>query len=182
MAALARANMPEDERKDFYLYIDEFQNYVTDSIATILAEARKYKLNLIMAHQYIGQLVNQQDTSIRDAVFGNAGTMIAFRVGVEDAETMAKQFAPVFAEYDVMNIEKYNAYIRLLIDNTAVRPFNMSTYPPVQGDYNLAEKIKELSRLKYGRSRREVTAEILANSKLGEATKESLIHNAEASL
>ncbi len=182
MAALARANMPEDERKDFYLYIDEFQNYVTDSIATILAEARKYKLNLIMAHQYIGQLVNQQDTSIRDAVFGNAGTMIAFRVGVEDAETMAKQFAPVFAEYDVMNIEKYNAYIRLLIDNTAVRPFNMSTYPPVQGNYNLAEKIKELSRLKYGRSRREVTAEILANSKLGEATKESLIHNAEASL
>ncbi len=182
MAALARANMPEKERKDFYLYIDEFQNYVTDSIATILAEARKYKLNLIMAHQYIGQLVNNNDTSIRDAVFGNAGTMIAFRVGVEDAETMAKQFAPVFAEYDVINIEKYNAYVRLLIDNTAARPFNMETYPPVEGNLIIAKKIKKLSRFKYGRPRSEVTAEILENSKLGEAVKESKTQNSEPSL
>ena len=182
MAALARANIAEEERQDFYLYIDEFQNYVTDSIATILAEARKYKLNLIMAHQYIGQLVNNNDTSIRDAVFGNAGTMVAFRVGVEDAETMAKQFAPVFAEYDVINIEKYNAYVRLLIDNTAARPFNMETYPPAVGDQSLAVKIKELSRLKYGRPRAEVTAEILENSKLGEAVKDSTTPQAEPSL
>ena len=182
MAALARASLPEDQRKDFYLYIDEFQNYVTDSIATILAEARKYKLNLIMAHQYIGQLVNNQDTSIRDAVFGNAGTMIAFRVGVEDAEVIAKQFAPVFAEYDVMNIEKFNAYTRLLIDNTAARAFNMETYPPAAGQEELSQKIKELSRMKYGREKDIITAEILAHSKLGQAVKESDTPIAEASL
>lgn len=182
MAALARANMSEDKRHDFYLYIDEFQNYVTDSIATILAEARKYRLNLIMAHQYVGQLVHEQDTSIRDAVFGNAGTMVSFRVGVEDAEMIAKQFAPVFAEYDVMNIEKFNAYVRLLIDNSAARAFNMETYPPVSGDPALAAKIKELSRVKYGRQRAIVTAEIMANSKLGEAVKESNTPSSEASL
>lgn len=182
MAALARANMPEEQRHDFYLYIDEFQNYVTDSIATILSEARKYKLNLTMAHQYISQLVSNNDTSIRDAVFGNAGTMIAFRVGVEDAEILAKQFAPVFGEYDVMNIEKYNAYVRLLIDNTAARPFSMETYPPTKGDVALAAKIKELSRLNYGRPRAEVTAEIIEHSKLGEAVKESQTQNSEASL
>ena len=182
MAAFSRANLPENERRDFYLYIDEFQNYVTDSIATILAEARKYKLNLIMAHQYIGQLVNGQDTKIRDAVFGNAGTMIAFRVGVEDAETMAKQFAPVFGEYDVMNIEKYNAYIRLLIGNTAARAFNMACYPPAPGDPALAEKLKELSRLRYGRERSLVTAEILESSRLGEAAKEARPPLSESSL
>ncbi len=182
MAALARAAMSEEQRHDFYLYIDEFQNYVTDSIATILSEARKYKLNLTMAHQYIGQLVNNNDTSIRDAVFGNAGTMVAFRVGVEDAEVMAKQFAPVFGEYDVMNIEKYNAYIRLLIDNTAARPFSMETYPPIEGDKGMATKIKELSRLKYGRPRAEVVAEIVEHSKLGEAVKESQTKNSEPSL
>jgi len=182
MAALGRANIPESERKDFYLYIDEFQNYVTDSIATILAEARKYKLNLIMAHQYIGQLVKNNDTSIRDAVFGNAGTMVAFRVGVEDAETMAKQFAPVFAEYDVINIEKYTAYIRLLIGNTASRAFNMATFPPEEGDKELASQIKELSRLKYGRDRSLITAEILERSKLGEAVKKAETEASESSL
>ncbi|NMC51722.1 type IV secretion system DNA-binding domain-containing protein [Candidatus Kuenenbacteria bacterium] len=182
MAAFSRANLPESERKDFYLYIDEFQNYVTDSIATILAEARKYKLNLIMAHQYIGQLVNNQDTRIRDAVFGNAGTIISFRVGVEDAETMAKQFAPVFGEYDVMNIEKYNAYIRLLIDNTASRAFNMACYPPAEGDLALAGKIKELSRLKYGRERSVVSSEIMEHSRLGEASREARPQLSESSL
>ncbi|NMB48809.1 type IV secretion system DNA-binding domain-containing protein [Candidatus Kuenenbacteria bacterium] len=182
MAAFSRANLPESERRDFYLYIDEFQNYVTDSIATILAEARKYKLNLIMAHQYISQLVSGQDTRIRDAVFGNAGTMISFRIGVEDAETMAKQFAPVFGEYDVMNVEKYSAYIRLLVDNTASRAFNMACYPPSSGSFELAAKIKELSRLKYGRDRAIVSQEILVNSRLGEAGSEVHSPLSESSL
>jgi hypothetical protein len=182
MAALSRASMPEAERKDFYLYIDEFQNFVTDSIATILAEARKYKLNLIMAHQYLGQLVNGQDTKIRDAVFGNAGTMIAFRVGVEDAEVMAKQFAPVFGEYDVINIEKYTAYVRLLIGNTASKAFNMATTLPNPGNLELANQIKELSRLKHGRERGLINQEILERSKLAEVAKETDSQGSEASL
>lgn len=173
MAALARADMPESERHDFYLYIDEFQNFITDSIATILAEARKYRLNLIIGHQYIGQLVHgggvegkQGDTRVRDAVFGNVGTLLSFRIGVDDAEFMAKQFAPVFSEYDLINIPRYNAYARLMIDNQAARPFSMETLAPVPGDVGLAEKIKQLSRLKYGRDRRIVEAEILERSRL----------------
>ncbi len=170
MAALSRANMPENERNDFYLYIDEFQNYVTDSIATILAEARKYRLNLIMAHQYISQLVKNQDTKVRDAVFGNAGTMVSFRIGAEDAEFMAKQFEPVFSQNDLINIEKYHAYTRLLIDNTAARAFEMASIGPSSViEPDLPEKIKKLSRLKYGRDKKLITAEILERSKLGDS-------------
>lgn len=130
MAAMGRADLPEDQRHDFYLYIDEFQNFITDSIATILSEARKYRLDLIIAHQYIGQLVQNNDTKIRDAVLGNVGTTISFKVGVEDTEILTKEFAPVFNEYDLLNVEKYNAYIKLLIDNQASRAFNMQTIPP----------------------------------------------------
>ncbi|MFA6027995.1 MAG: type IV secretion system DNA-binding domain-containing protein [Patescibacteria group bacterium] len=166
MAAMARADMPKEQRKDFYLYVDEFQNYTTDSIATILSEARKYKLCLILAHQYISQLVKQQDTSIRDAVFGNAGTKVAFRIGVEDAETMAKEFAPVFDENDVINVEKYTANIKLLIDNTVSRPFNMRTIMPTPGNPDLADKLKQLSRLKYGRERAIVEAEVKERGQL----------------
>jgi type IV secretory pathway TraG/TraD family ATPase VirD4 len=173
MAAMARADLPEEKRHDFYLYIDEFQNFITDSIATILSEARKYRLCLNIAHQYIGQLVNGQDTKIRDAVFGNAGTIIAFRIGVDDAETMAKEFAPVFNEYDVLNVEKYTAYIKLLIDNTASKAFNMQVYPPERGNLEIAEAIKELSRLKYGRDRRIVEAEIAERTRLGEPARTS---------
>src|SRR3989338_6565675 len=172
MAALGRADLPEAERHDFYLYIDEFQNFITDSIATILSEARKYRLCLIIAHQYMGQLSGGkeggQDTKIRDAVLGNAGTMSSFRIGVEDAEVMAKEFAPVFNEYDMINIEQYTAYIKLLVDNQSTRPFNMHTYPPIKGDPKIAEAIKQLSRLKYGRDRAIVEAEILERSQLGE--------------
>ncbi len=168
MAALGRADLPQDKRYDFYLYIDEFQNYVTDSIATILAEARKYRLNLTMAHQYINQLVKNQDTSVRDAVFGNVGTLSVFRVGVEDAEFLAKQYAPVFNEFDLINIEKFNAYVRLLIDNEAARPFNMATFPPAQYNPEIARAVFEYSRQRYGRPKKEVEAEILRRSKLGE--------------
>lgn len=172
MAALQRADLPENERHDFYLYIDEFQNFITDSISTILSEARKYRLNLIIGHQYMGQLSGGKegagDTKVRDAVLGNAGTMVAFRIGVEDAEIMAKEFAPVFSEYDVINTEQYTAYIKLLVDNQSTRPFNMHTYPPIKGDPRIAEAIKQLSRLKYGRDREIVEAEILERSQLGE--------------
>lgn len=169
MAAMKRVSVPEEQRNDFYLYLDEFQNFVTDSIATILSEARKYRLDLIMAHQYIGQLVrDNNDTKIRDAVFGNAGTVVSFRVGVEDAEVLAKEFEPVFNEYDVINVEMFTANVKLLIDNTASKPFNMQTYPPQPGNAEMANYLIELSRKKYGRDRVEIEKEIMDKSKLGE--------------
>ena len=168
IAAMGRADIPQEQRHDFYLYIDEFQNYVTDSIATILAEARKYRLNLNMAHQYISQLVKNNDASVREAVFGNAGTMISFRVGVEDTETLTKQYAPVFNEFDLMNIEKYNAYVRLLVDNEAARPFNMHAFPPVEGNSEIAKVVRDYSREQYGKPKDIVEKEILKRSKLGQ--------------
>jgi len=169
MAALSRADMPEHLRDDFYLYIDEFQNFITDSIATILSEARKYRLNLIMAHQYMGQLTQGQDTKIRDAVLGNVGTMIAFRIGVEDAEILEKQFAPTFNAFDLVNIDRFNAYVRLLIDNAVAKPFTLETFPPAPGNSDLANDIRRLSRLTYGRDKAIVEAEILERSRLGSA-------------
>lgn len=169
MAALSRADTPESQINDFFLYIDEFQNFITDSIAIILSEARKYKLNLSMAHQYISQLVQNNDTKVRDAVFGNVGTVVAFRVGVDDAETLAQQLAPVVNEYDLINIEKYHAYTRLLIDNTASRPFTLATFPPPLGDHTRAMQLKAALREQYGRPREEVESEILTRTKLGSA-------------
>ncbi len=168
MAAMRRAGLPQEQRKDFYLYIDEFQNFVTESIATILSEARKYRLNLTIAHQFITQLVQGQDTKIRDAVFGNVGTMVAFRVGVEDAETIAKEFAPVFNEYDVMNVEMYTANVKLLINNTVSKPFNMQTFPLAPGDANKARQIIENSRKRFGNDKAQVEQQILQRSRLGE--------------
>jgi hypothetical protein len=162
MASLSRADLPDTSRKDFYLYIDEFQNFITDSVNTILSEARKYGLNLIMAHQYMGQLGKNGDT-IKSAVFGNVGSWFSFKIGSEDAEVLAKEFSPVFNQYDLINIEAYTAYVKLLIDNTASRPFSMRTlWPPVGGNEHpeIAEKIRTLSRLKYGRDRSLVEAEI----------------------
>ncbi len=166
MAALSRGDTPEKDRHDFYLYIDEFQNFITDTIATILSEARKYRLCLTIGHQYVGQLSPKGDTKVRDAVFGNVGTIVCFRVGVDDAEMMAKQLAPVFGEYDVINIEARNAYIRLLINNSAARPFNITTLPKPEGDLRIAEAIKQLSRLKYGRDRSVIEAEIIERTKI----------------
>ena len=169
MAALSRTDIPETQRKDFYLYIDEFQNFITESINTILAEARKYKLCLTMAHQYIGQLSKGQDTSIRDAIFGTVGTLISFKIGVEDAEFLAKEFAPVFSAQDLVNMEKYHAYIKLLVDNQSLTPFNIK--PPYVGDIypgnpEMAKIIKELSQLKYGKSRAAVEEEIKKRSRI----------------
>ncbi len=168
MAAMKRASMAEEDRKDFYLYIDEFQNFVTDSIATILSEARKYRLDLTIAHQYIGQLLQDNgDSKIKDAVFGNVGTMLAFRVGVDDAEVLAKEFDPVFNEFDAINVEMYTANAKLLIDNTTSKPFNMITYPPQPGNPEMVKKIIELSRLKYGKDKKLIEAEMAEVSKLG---------------
>ena len=167
MAALRRASLPESERKDFFLYIDEFQNFVTDSIATILSEARKYRLNLVIAHQYISQLVQNNDTKIRDAVFGNAGTTIAFRVGVEDAEYLAKEFEPVFTSFDLVNVEKFTANVKLLIHNTASRPFSMRTVYEKGGNDEIAEALRQLSRLKFGKDRSVVERDILTRTQLG---------------
>lgn len=166
MAALGRADMPEEERKDFYLYIDEFQNFITDSIATILSEARKYRLNLIIAHQYVGQLVKNNDTKIKDAVFGNVGTMFVARIGPEDVEVFEKIYAPDFSGYDLMNSDKYTWYVKMIVDNAQEKPFTMNIFQAPKGDKKLAEAIKELSRLKYGRNRQIVQEEILERTSL----------------
>ncbi len=161
MAALARGDMDPKDRKDFYLYIDEFQNFLTDSISAILSEARKYGLNLIIAHQFVGQLTQKGgDNSIRDAIFGNVGTMIAFRIGVEDAEFLSKEFTPTFSEFDLVNVEAFTANAKILIDNTASRPFNFKPVMAPKGNKELGNMIKELSRFKYGRKRELIEAEI----------------------
>ncbi len=188
MAALGRADLPEDKRNDFYLYIDEFQNFITPSIATILSEARKYRLNLIIAHQYLGQLSGGSgvsdksgDTQIRDAVLGTTGTLIAFKIGAEDAEILAKEFSPTVNQFDLVNVEKFHAYIKLLVDNQATRPFTMATIWPGDGNKVLAGKIKELSRLKYGRDRNVVQQEILQRTQLGQATAQAQTEVSEPS-
>lgn len=158
-AALERSDMASADRKDFYLYIDEFQNFLTDSISSILSEARKYGLNLIVAHQFIGQLEKMQE--IRDAIFGNVGSMAAFRIGPDDAEFIEKEFTPVFSRYDLINVEAFSCNAKILIDNAASRPFNFKPVLQVPtGDKELPELIKELSRYKYGRKRELVEAEI----------------------
>jgi len=159
MAALSRTDKPQTERGAFYLYIDEFQNVTTKSIATILSEARKYKLNLIIAHQFIGQL----EEEIKKAVFGNVGSILSFRIGSDDAEYMEKQFQPVFSAQDLLNIDNFNAYLKLLIDGQTSKPFNIKTPPYRQAtadNTQTAERIKELSRSKYSRPREEVEEEI----------------------
>ncbi len=167
MAALSRADTPQKDRRRFYLYVDEFQNFVTDAFATILSEARKYELGLIMAHQYIGQLVGktseyeQASSKMRDAVFGNVGTILSFKIGAEDAEYMAKEMAPVLSEQDVIGIPNFNCYVKLNINNTTSRPFSMATiYDESDRNEKLAELIKEYSRMKYGRKKIFVNQEI----------------------
>lgn len=158
-AALERGDMDPNDRKDFYLYIDEFQNFLTDSISSILSEARKYGLNLIVAHQFIGQLEKMKE--IRDAIFGNVGSMFAFRIGPEDAEFVEKEFRPVFGLYDLINVEAFTCNAKILIDNTASRPFNFKPEMRIpSGDKELPNMIKELSRYKYGRRRELVESEI----------------------
>ena len=159
MAALSRVDSvgTGKDMPPFYLYIDEFQNITTDSIATILSEARKYKLSLNIAHQYIAQL---QD-SIKDAVFGNVGSMAIHRVGAEDAEFLEKQFEPTFSAKDIMNLDNYNCYAKMLANGKQIAPFNMLDFESPKANYNLVEKLQELSYLKYGKPREEVEAEVM---------------------
>ncbi|MFA5009812.1 MAG: type IV secretory system conjugative DNA transfer family protein [Patescibacteria group bacterium] len=157
MAALSRADMPESARQDFYLYIDEFQNVTTDSIATILSEARKYKLNLTIAHQFVAQL----EEKIRDAVFGNVGSLVAFTIGAPDAEAIGKQFEPDVSQNDLINIENRNAYVKLMIDGMLSRPFTLQALPPMgEGNPKIAEAIRQLARLKFGKDKRLVEMQV----------------------
>jgi len=157
LAAMSRVDTPEEKRKDFFLYVDEFQNFATESFATILSEARKYRLSLILGHQYI----NQMEEEVRDAVFGNVGTLVAFRVGADDAEYLEKEFAPEFMAEDFVNQAKYNIYIKLMIDGLAGRPFSAATLPPIpKSEVSSREKIIKVSRERYGTSRQIVEEKI----------------------
>jgi len=147
LAAMSRIDIPEEDRKDFYLYVDEFQNFATESFANILSEARKYRLCLILGHQYISQM----DETVRDAVFGNIGTLVTFRVGAEDAEFLEKEFSPEFTAEDLVNLPKYNVYLKLMIDGVASHPFSAKILaPPNPLEESNRDRIIEASREKYG--------------------------------
>lgn len=163
LAAMERVRIPENERRDFYLYVDEFQNFATESFANILSEARKYRLNLIIAHQYIAQISNSEGSKVSDAVFGNVGTMIIFRVGAEDAQFLEKEFEPEFTAQDLVSLPNYNVYLKLMVDGVTSRPFSAITLPPmvsVDPNNDTKEKIIESSRVLYARSRTDVESEI----------------------
>jgi hypothetical protein len=154
-AAFSRVDA-RGEYPTFYLYIDEFQNFATPSISTILSEARKYKLSLTIAHQFIAQL----DEKIRDAVIGNVGTKASFRIGTTDAEFLEKQFAPVFNAPDLENLPNYNAVMALLVNGIPARPFTIETEKPAARDYSKIDEMRELSYQTFGRPREEVENEI----------------------
>jgi len=161
MAALSRVDSLHKELPPFYLYIDEFQNISTDSISQILSEARKYGLGLHMAHQFIAQL----DEGIKDAVFGNVGTMVTFRISSEDAQYMEKRFLPQFTANDIMKIPNYNAYLQMIGNGSPLAPFNIETLPldhfVTKNPPGVAEKIKQLSYFKYGKDRKQVEDDIM---------------------
>jgi len=167
MAALSRVDMAEDERSDFYLYMDEFQNITTNSISQILSEARKYRLCLNIAHQFIAQLKEE----ISKAVFGNVGSMILYRVGPEDGDFLEKQIEPVFTKNDLVNVDNYKGFAKILINGVLSKPFNIQGYPPTKGDREIANALKELSRLKFGRDRTIVNREIMERTKLTSLVK-----------
>ena len=158
LAAMGRVDIPEEERNDFYLYVDEFQNFATLSFANILSEARKYHLNLILANQYVTQI----EEEVRDAIFGNAGSIISFRVGAMDAEFLEKEFEPVFMQNDIVNLPKYNIYLKLMIDGIAGDAFSAVTLPPVflgETEGN-EEKVVAVSRERYAKSKNDVEEKI----------------------
>ncbi len=161
LAALSRVDVPETERKDFYLYVDEFQNFVTDSFATILSEARKYRLNLTMGHQYIGQLTPDNNNKVRDAVFGNVGSMVVFRVGAADAEFLETEFEPTFTPTDIVNLPKYNVILKLMINGVSSDPFTAQTIPVDESWFTgNGEKVIKVSRERYANPREEVEEKI----------------------
>lgn len=178
-SALSRTDMDENERRDFYLYVDEFQNFATDTFASILSEARKFRLDLNITNQYIAQIPE----NIRDAIIGNVGSLVAFRIGVPDAEFMEKEFDPVANKTDLNNIDAFNAYVKLLVANAPTKPFSMQTIkdPTVQNS-KLGQAIRQLSRLKYGRDVAIVEAEIAQRMKdysTGKANPEDVVREAK---
>ena len=163
MAAMSRVDMHGQKMNDFYLYIDEFQNVTTDSIASILSEARKYRLSLTVAHQYISQL----EEKIKNAVFGNVGSMAVYRVSTEDANFVEQQFKPIFTASDIVKLDNFNSYVKMLVNGTPAKPFSMTSHWSMtpKGNTEIVEKIKELSYLKFGRPREEIEEEIMAKYK-----------------
>ncbi len=166
-AAMSRADMPMEERKDFFLYVDEFQNFATETFATILSEARKYHLNLIVANQFIGQMTED----VKNAIFGNVGTMMVFRTGVADANFLQNEFQPVFNEQDILNIEAYYIYMKTQVQGKPVQPFSVDTSKDLKAwnamfKPDVARAIRELSRLTYGRDKHAVETEISQRSRL----------------
>ncbi len=167
VAAMSRQEIPEEQRRDFFLYVDEFQNFATPDFAVILSEARKYRLNLTVANQFIGQM----EEEVKNAVFGNVGTLIAFRVGVTDANYLQREFQPIFTENDLINIERFHAYIKTIVHNEPVPPFSVDLTKDMKeyrknANEKIAQAVIELSRLKYGRPRELVEAEIAKRAKL----------------
>jgi hypothetical protein len=167
VAAMSRQDIPESERRDFNLYVDEFQNFATPDFATILSEARKYHLNLIVANQFIGQI----DEEVKNAVFGNVGTMMSFRVGVQDANFLQHEFSPTFSEADLTNVERYHTFVKTIVDNEPMPPFSMDLTRDVEAERKLAnpklaEMIKKLSRLKYGKDKNILEVEIAKRARL----------------
>jgi hypothetical protein len=167
MAALRRQKQASEDRQDFFLYIDEFQNYVTDSIESILSEARKYRLSLNIAHQYISQIDTsgqKKGVNLKDAVFGNVGTMMCYKIGAQDSEHMAKEMSPSFSDQDLVNIDKYKAVMKLSIDTQPSKPFSITPVNPYleTGDAEVGKALKQISRLTYGRDRKFVEKEIFA--------------------
>lgn len=165
LAAMSRVDIPEEKRRDFFLYVDEFQNFATEAFVTILSEARKYRLSLTLANQYIAQLEEMtptgKSTKVRDAIFGNVGTIICFRVGAEDAEFLQKEFSPEFEAGDLINLGKYNICIKLMIDGITSPPFSAQTLPPFEKPkVSYKEKIIRVSRERYGAKREIIEAKI----------------------
>lgn len=165
VAAMSRQDVPEDQRPDFFLYVDEFQNFATETFADILAEARKFHLNLIVANQFIGQI----EEEVKNAIFGNVGTIVSFRIGVTDANYLQHEFTPVFNETDLINVERFHAYAKTIVRNEPVPPFSLDTtrdLSKIDKDPRIAEMIKQLSRLRYGRDVNVVDAEIVHRARL----------------
>jgi len=167
VAAMSRQDMPIDQRRDFFLYVDEFQNFATPDFAQILSEARKYRLNLIVANQFIGQM----EEEVKNAIFGNVGSVLAFRVGVTDANYLQHEFQPTFSEADLINVERFNTYVKTIVRGEPVTPFSMDLTRDMSAEKKLAnprvsELIRELSRLKYGRDAAVVEAEVAKRAKL----------------
>ena len=172
LSAMERANIPEEARKDFYLYVDEFQNFATESFADILSEARKYRLNLILAHQYLEQLSDE----VKAAVLGNIGTMIVFRIGNTDAEILEKEFLPFFTLFDLVNLAKYNMYLRLMINGVASDPFSATSLPPESTgvNYGYGKEVLISSRKIYAKPVKEVEREISKMSGIAEEYQEDV--------